>query len=404
MRDDRSTRRLRCFAARRALPAVAALALARATAPALTLALTLGLALATALGLGRATALAAAPPVPAPAAPEDTVYISANAETGGYSKWTGEVLQYTGVELRIRLSGDLERSFPAERVLRIETRYGPEHVEADARFAQGKFDEALALYGPARRSEPREWVRRRITAQMVWCYRALGRLEEAGEEFRVLVQSDPATPYFACIPLAWMPSPASIILERTARQWLDQDEIPAAVLLGASHLMSTSSRAAALAKLKRLTTGAQDGRIAFLALAQTWRAAVVTADEEQVKAWNETIERMPESLRAGPYYVLGQARAQRQAWEQAALAWLRIPILYPEDRPLAARALLDAGHALERLGQADQAARLYGELIRDYPDDSSAGEARARLKETGGPNESLSKDPQKTRTPFADPP
>jgi tetratricopeptide (TPR) repeat protein len=400
MRDDRSMRRARCSSARAALPAVVALATALATA----FATALASAPATALAAAQASAPASAPAVPAPAAAEDTVYISTGAETGGYSKWTGEVLEYTGVELRMRLSGGLERSFPAERVLRIETRYGPEHREADSRFAQGKFDEALALYGPARRSEPREWVRRQITAQMVWCYRALGRLEEAGEEFRVLVQSDPTTPYFACIPLAWMPSPASIILERTARQWLDQDEIPAAVLLGASHLMSTSSRAAALAKLKRLTTGTQDGRIAFLALAQTWRAAVVTADPEQIKAWNETIERMPESLCAGPYYVLGQAWAQRQAWEQAALAWLRIPILYAEHRELAARALLDAGHALEKLGQADQAARLYGELIRDYPDDPSAGEARAWLKETGGPNESVSKDPQKTHTPFADPP
>src|SRR3990170_314103 len=130
-------------------------------------------------------------------------------------------------------------------------------------------------------------------------------------------------------------------------------EMPAAVLLGASHLMSTGARPKALDALSRLTTDT-DPPVRFLALAQTWRAAVVTAGPEQVDSWGETIERMPEPLRAGPYYVLGLARAQKQQWGEAALAWLRTAILFPEHRALAARSLLDAGQSLERLGRSQQ--------------------------------------------------
>ena len=67
---------------------------------------------------------------------------------------------------------------------------------------------------------------------------------------------------------------------------------------------------------------------------------------------------MPVPLRAGPYYVLGLARAQKQQWGEAALAWLRTAILFPEHRALAARSLLDAGQSLERLGRAQQANRV----------------------------------------------
>ena len=114
---------------------------------------------------------------------------------------------------------------------------------------------------------------------------------------------------------------------------------------------------------------------------RTWRAAAVTADQGQLEGWGDTIERMPEPLRAGPYYVLGTAWAHHGQWEQAALAWLRIPILYPEHRELAARSLMDAGQSLEKLGQSGEAARLYSELVKTYPKTPSEGEARARLGE-----------------------
>ena len=275
--------------------------------------------------LSAAALLLALLATPSPA--QDTVRVASPSSTHGYAEWKGRVVDYTGRELVLQLSSGLPRNFPADQVLRIETQHVPQHVEADGQFAQGELQAALAQYAQARNSEPRKWVRRQITAQMVWCYRALGQWENAGKEFLdVLLAGDPSTPYFACIPLAWVRREPSLTLEKTAQQWLLRDERPAAALVGASHLLSTNYYSRALGKLKQLAAD-PDERIAFLALAQVWRTAAVTADAEQLNQWQGTIERMPEPLRPGPYYVLGAAEAQRQRWEQAAVAWMRIPIL-----------------------------------------------------------------------------
>ena len=116
--------------------------------------------------------------------------------------------------------------------------------------------------------------------------------------------------------------------------------------------------------------------VARLASAQAWRAEVVTATDETIAAWRTAIQRMPEPLRAGPSYVLGQALARRGQWDRAALAMLEAPILVPRERELAARALLDAGQALEKSGRAKQAVGLYRELIEEHPDSPPASEAR----------------------------
>ena len=313
-----------------------------------------------------------------PAASQDTVYIAGS--TGGQTKITGRVLDYTGRELRLQLPGGREQSFPAEKVLRVETPYTPHQTDADRLFAKNRFDPALALYLKAAETEPRRWVRRLIIARTVWCYRALDRPERAGEEFLLLIRDDPNTPYFDCIPLAWIPRQPPVDLELAARQWIKRKE-PAAQLLGASHLLTGPHRSAALKQLGRLAAGT-DRQVAALALAQTWRAELVTATPQQIDGWQRLIEQMPEPLAAGPYFVLGRARTRHQQHQQAALALLRVAILYPQQRPLAAQSLLEAGRALEKLDRTRGALRLYRELLRNHPEQTRpVAEAQSRLED-----------------------
>jgi Tol biopolymer transport system component len=61
----------------------------------------------------------------------------------------------------------------------------------------------------------------------------------------------------------------------------------------------------------------------------------------------------------------------------------KIVTVYPQDRSIAARALLHMGACYEKLGQSD-AQKAYERLLRDYPEQKEAAEARARLdRDTG---------------------
>jgi len=314
-----------------------------------------------------------------PAAAQDTIIIAGDA--GGQKTLTGRILDYNGTELRFQSVLGAEQRFAADQVLHVHTQYGRMQMEADGLFDQGQFEPALNFYRQALQSEQRRWVRRRIVAQTVWCYRALDQWDRAGAAFLILIQDDPKTPHFDCIPLAWRPRlrAPSIALEQAARQWLQRPE-PAVALMGASHLLTTSHELAALRRLKELSAD-RDPRVAQLAWAQTWRAAVVTATEDQIRAWNLAAERIPEPLAAGPYYVLGGAYERHRQWEQAALARLRVAILSPQHRALAAQSLLDAGRALEKLDRRAEALRLYRELIVDYPETTPVAEARERMED-----------------------
>jgi len=312
---------------------------------------------------------------------EDTVDWAPDGSSGGRARLSGRVLDYTGEVLLLELPDGRQQKIPGEKVLQVHTTYGPVHQEAQHRFEQGRWPEALSLYRKALQEEQRRWVRREILARMTACYEETGQLASACETFLLLMQSDPKTPYWVVVPLAWLPREPEGLLERQARQWLGQDGEQAAwtVLLGASHLLSTSERPAALAQLRRLATH-KDCRIALLAVAQTWRTAM-QVEPAQLDLWQQTIQKMPESVRAGPYYLLGRAWAQQRQWEEAALAWLRIPILYGSPRALCARALLEAGSALEQLGRPEQSARLYQELLHTHPDSVYASEAAQRIQQ-----------------------
>ena len=193
----------------------------------------------------------------------------------------------------------------------------------------------------------------------------------------LLVARDAKTRYFDCIPLAWLPTEPTPGVEKKAQIWLAQDQPAAAVLLGASHLLSTGRRPAAVEQLKRLSLD-RDVRIALLAQAQLWRTTAFNVTAEQLSAWRRTLDKIPDSLRAGPDFIVGSALAAKQP-EQAAVLLAAVAVLYPRERQLAAAGLLRAGELLEKLDRKPEATVLYRELWLEYPDRPEAAEARRRL-------------------------
>jgi tetratricopeptide (TPR) repeat protein len=314
---------------------------------------------------------------------EDRVTYATRPDGGGRATVMGTIVDYTGRELTVRTSAGVEQAIPASRILSVSTVWPAPKVEGDRLFEQHKYDEALRSYLEALRSESRVWAQRQILAESVSCLKQLGRIEQAGELFLQLVHSDPETVWFGRIPLSWQvvqPPPA---LEKRAEQWMQNEPSPVAQLMGASWLLATRHRAAAIQVLQRLSTRGEV-RLASLATAQAWRARIATVDEAELERWHNLVEKMPREVRAGADYVLAQGLAARGQNERAALAWLRIPLLYPEqDRGLAAMALLNAGRALERIGNKPEAASLYREILRDHAGTPSATQATARLESLG---------------------
>ena len=311
---------------------------------------------------------------------DETVVVRTAA--GRQAQLTGEILDYDVRELHIRTTDGREQVVPSDRVLRIETQYVPEQFQAERARDEEQYDSALLLYQKALAAEPRRWARHAIIREMIGCHRALGRVEQSGEMFLLLARDGPNSSDLAAMPLAWSPGMPPASLERAAQGWMARDDLPAAVLLGASHLLSIRP-AEAMAGLKRLASEA-DGPIAQLAAAQLWRTEIVTADAQKTDAWRRAIDRMSDELRPGPQFVLGQSLARQGQHEQATLALLRVPILDPGRRELAPVALVEAGRSLEKLERTHQAAGLYREVLRDYPTSPAAAEAIGRLEALAG--------------------
>ena len=314
---------------------------------------------------------------------EDTVIYATGKDARGRGSVTGTVVDYTGEHLVLRTASGRDQTIAASRVVEIKTARTPEQVAGDGFARAGQHEKAVNSYLAALRDERRVWVRRQIMAQCVRCFCECGQFDRAVEGFLPLWRSDPQTQYFDVIPLSWSPHQPSLTFKQKARAWLEAEQDSAARLQGASWLLSTDAREAAIAALRGLTSDA-DARVATMAETQLWRTRVVTAKPQDVNRWRSLIARTPEGLRAGPYYILGRALAALGQSEQAALAFLRVPILYPVHGRLAAAALLSAGRELERIGQTKQAVTVYQEVARDHSDAPAAAEAASRLENLAG--------------------
>ncbi|MCL2305874.1 MAG: hypothetical protein FWC43_11075 [Planctomycetaceae bacterium] len=262
-------------------------------------------------------------------------------------------------------------------------------ADADAAYKVRKYETALELYRKARDTESRSDERQRATAMIVRSLRALERSSESYQEFFTLCRVAPFSTHFDCIPLVWFTSrtftPVAVTPdERLALDWLSPKtnpsgvDNPAASLLAASILLSSTqatNRSKAVERLEQLTfpgnvtdrEGAVRQKISLLAQMQLRRVQIAALKEEsELALWESTLEKLPDSLQGGPYYVLGLAYAKLQNDEQAILCWMRVPILFPEDRSLSAQSLQEAAKALRRLGRNEEEQTLLNELRRDY--------------------------------------
>jgi hypothetical protein len=215
-------------------------------------------------------------------------------------------------------------------------------------------------------------------ADLSGCYLDAGKVDLAGDEFLGIVASDPVTRHFDIIPVAWRGASLSPAVEARAAAWLSARGVLAGNLLGASWLLATR-RPDAVAMLGELSKS-NDARIAGLASIQVWRSKLVTASSADLYRWQAQLEKMPAEIQASGWYVLGDILVLQEQPQTASLAYLKVPILFRQQRAMTADALLAAAGQLEKMTKGSQAVALYRELASDFPRLPAAIEAQSRLE------------------------
>ena len=286
---------------------------------------------------------------------------------------SGRILDYTGKKLTlITLAGKDVQEFPANEVISVETSQTEPHIRGLVAFTELRFQQAETEFEKSLLEETRTWVRREILAMLVRCDLQQGDLTSAGMRFLLLVKSDPETRHFKLIPLVWSERTMKRNLKYAARDWLN-GKLEVERLLGASILLADREygRKAGF-ELESLQT-CTEINVRLLARTQLWRSKLREGNlsKNDLVRWETHIESLPETLRGGPYYLLGQGHLGRREKDLAAAAFLWLPLVYDHDHVLAAQACLKAAHVLFDMGRRTEAMTLYREITVRFADTPS---------------------------------
>jgi len=279
--------------------------------------------------------------------------------SAGERRLEGEIVNLTGRDgLTFRPNNGREIKIAVDRVMDFGTVKETAQVNAEQAFRNGD-DRAVINYSlEARKSEQRAWVQRQQTSMIVQAYSALGEQDRACREFYALAESDPETVYLSCIPLPWYVDVSqSLAYRQLGEMWLDRPDYPACQLLSAGLSLTTAHRVKALEALQSLAKS-NNPSIAALATAQLWRNRLAEATPGEAATWERQLDAMPEELRSGPHYLLGEVFARLGQPDHAVTHWLHVPFDTPVMRPLARRSLQRAMETLDALGRSAEAESL----------------------------------------------
>lgn len=314
---------------------------------------------------------------------EDTIWLSAAGNVQSTIEYSGEIVDFNGTRIVLKFSNGRETDYPAERVQRYRTHLTSEHSQANQLFAQKQYAAAIDQYSKAERgSEQRPWVRREILAQRARCWNFRGHASQAADDFLAIYASDPQHRHWDCIPLLWRNQEVNVLEQRKFAAWIDDARNEAKQLIAASHLLGINKHSEQAKRVLQALARADEAKIAWYAQAQLWRLELTTAPVSRVREWEVQTEKQPTCCQAGAWVLIGRAWSLQRNQSSAALAWLRVPLVFAENRALAADALLSAAQATEGLGQIEDARTLYEEVTRDYGDfQVQATAAQRRLAE-----------------------
>ena len=283
------------------------------------------------------------------------------SSNGSSVRRSGTILGWTGLTLQLQQAGRV-RDIDGEEVIRIETQWPSGYEQGLDEFSRKDFNAATSSLSNALSQERRSWAQNIIRSKILRSQLASDDLPAAANTFFQIIAADPQSRFVSLCPLRWTGNDAG--MNRQAADWIKSDE-PIVQLLGASWSVGTGGDTAR-ETLKNLARDI-DPSVAALAVGQLWnlRQTKMTAAELQV--WQNKIETMPISARAGPHYAIATAYARSGFEDEAISNYMRITILHPDQPLLAAPALYQSASLLHNTGRTAGAQKLIAELKTKYP-------------------------------------
>ncbi len=316
---------------------------------------------------------------------EDAV-IYQNSVTGRQVKATGTIENYSRDELLLRTSSGQIKTIETGSVVEVQADYPSTYLEAKLRMNNQEFEQALPLLDKALVQAPDGWMKHEILARQVECYSSLNRPDQAAVRYVQLIQLDPKSAFYDCVPLVWTSVELSPQTQQSVQSWTRQQKYPYAALLGASLLLTSDKKIEVQTTLNALAKS-DDADVATLAQMQLNRLSLTPLSETALKNLEKKADALPRNLQYGPRFILGQLWSRSSAdsavkTDKAALSYLQCAANSKAPVELQARAFYSAGTVLLNAGNRDEAFRIFRRLIEKFPDSQWAQQA----KRTAGGN------------------
>ena len=194
--------------------------------------------------------------------------------------------------------------------------------------------------------------------------RTANELLSQGQPEKAIAEINPVVAYyepFKNLPGAWWAQSALVKVSALAALQREQEAEPLALEIQKNATDPETSRIANL-RLARSYMRKQD----FEKAAQICDAAI----KESMK---------PEVL-ADAWVIKGDLFLTQKQFDAALMAYLHVPIFYPNERLLMPPALLGAGRAYRRLDDLDRAKRSLNDLIAAFPKSAEAALAQTEMQ------------------------
>lgn len=296
---------------------------------------------------------------------------------------TGEILDYTGKKLTLKTAANKpEQTYAASDIVSVKTDFNDAHQAGLNALSSGDLNAAEAAFDRAAGQEVRVWVRRELLALQTRCALRSADWVLAAQRFSRLYQSDPETQHIDLVPLFWSPRPpVDAALRGQATVWLREKQ-SLLQLIGGSWLCFEPKYDGECEQLWPTLIRNPDERLRTLAQWQSYRRrlAVEGIGDIELQRWETRIPKLDAPLRAGPYFLLGQAFVARHEFDLAAGAFLRLPLAHPTDHALTAEALLNAARCLNKSGLRSEAETLFKEVTTKFAHTTVAREAEMSLR------------------------